>query len=97
MKLRLICGMGLLAVASAYAGGADRFIRGHADAQAQIVVTNEETGAVMGYVAAYDGSYRAPPLNPGRYTIVERGEHHAVRHLTIDTERDGQVDLAAGH
>ncbi|BDU22181.1 carboxypeptidase-like regulatory domain-containing protein [Dyella sp. GSA-30] len=70
-----------------------RFIRGSADPGAQIVVVNEATGAVAGYVADKDGAYAAGPLAPGRYTIYEDRPHHAKRHLGIDGKHDGAVDL----
>ena len=72
------------------AGG---FIRGSADPGAQIVVVNEATGTVAGFVAHQDGAYAAGPLAPGRYTIYEDRPHHAKRHLSIDGKHDGAVDL----
>jgi hypothetical protein len=70
-----------------------RFIRGSADPGAQIVVVNEATGTVAGFVAHQDGTYAAGPLAPGHYTIYEDRPHHAKRHLSIDDKRDGAVDL----
>lgn len=72
------------------AGG---FIRGSADPGAQIVVVNEATGTVAGFVARQDGTYAAGPLAPGHYTIYEDRQHHAKRHLSIDGKHDGAVDL----
>ena len=70
-----------------------RFIRGSADAGAQIVVVNEASGTVAGFVAHQDGSYAAGPLAPGHYTIYEDRPHHAKRHLSMDGKGDGAVDL----
>ena len=62
---------------------------------AQAVVTNVESGQVVGIVAKCDGSYRADGLRPGRYEIVEGGPHHAVRKLSVAEGQDSHVDLAA--
>ena len=70
-------------------------ITGTADPGAQIVVTNVEDGQVIGIVAKCDGSYRADGLRPGRYEIVEGGQHHAIRKLSVAEGQDSHVDLAA--
>lgn len=71
----------------------NRYIRGAADPHAQIVVVNEVTGDLSGYVASGSGTYVAGPLAPGRYTIYEDQPRHAKRHLTVDGSHDGEVDL----
>ncbi|HEV7777119.1 MAG TPA: carboxypeptidase-like regulatory domain-containing protein [Luteibacter sp.] len=73
------------------------YIAGAADPGAQIVVINDDTSAVSGFVATAKGTYRAGPLQPGRYSIVEAGEHHATRHLRVEANRDAAVDLAPSH
>lgn len=93
MKYIVLSAAALFATLPVHADPA-RYIKGSADPGAQIVVTSEDTGSVMGYVAAGDGTYRAGPLAPGRYSIVEQGAHHAVRHLSVSADRDGEVDLA---
>jgi hypothetical protein len=85
----LLCSGG----SSASSVDSGRFIRGSADPGAQIVVVNEATGTVAGFVAHQDGAYAAGPLAPGRYTIYEDRPHHAKRHLSIDGKHDGAVDL----
>ncbi len=80
-------------VSSAENNDSGRFIRGSADPGAQIVVVNEASGAVAGFVAHQDGTYAAGPLAPGRYTIYEDSPHHAKRHLSLEGKRDGAVDL----
>jgi len=69
-------------------------IAGIADGGAQIVVTNVATGEVSGFMAKCDGTFRAEPLKPGRYHIVEGGAGHAVRTLGVDAGKESQVDLA---
>lgn len=93
MKSTLFTVALLLPLAVANAATTDRYIRGAADPSAQIVVTNENTGAVMGYVATGNGHYEAGPLLPGRYSIVEKLPHHATRHLELKSDKDGEVDL----
>ena len=80
-------------ISSASSIDSGRFIRGSADPGSQIVVVNEATGAVAGFVAHQDGTYAAGPLAPGHYTIYEDHPHHAKRHLSMDGNRDGAVDL----
>jgi hypothetical protein len=69
-------------------------IAGAADGGAQIVVTNLDTGAIIGIMAKCDGTYRAEALKPGRYSIVEGGPKHAVRTLAVVAGQESQVDLA---
>jgi hypothetical protein len=69
-------------------------IAGTADGGAQIVVTNVATGEVSGFMAKCDGTFRAEPLKPGRYHIVEGGAGHAVRTIGVDAGKESQVDLA---
>ncbi|SHM27317.1 Carboxypeptidase regulatory-like domain-containing protein [Duganella sacchari] len=69
-------------------------IAGAADAGAQIVVTNLETGEITGIMAKCDGSYRAEGLKPGRYQIIEGGPHHAAREVGVSAGKESQVDLA---
>jgi len=69
-------------------------IAGIADGGAQIVVTNVATGEVSGFMAKCDGTFRAEPLKPGRYHIVEGGAGHAVRTVGVDAGKESQVDLA---
>ena len=80
-------------VSSAADSDSGHFIRGSADPGAQIVVVNEATGTVTGFVAHQDGAYAAGPLAPGHYTIYEDRPHHAKRHLSMDGKGDGAVDL----
>ncbi|NGZ85541.1 carboxypeptidase-like regulatory domain-containing protein [Duganella aceris] len=70
-------------------------IAGFANGGAQIVVTSLATGEVSGFMAKCDGTYRAEPLKPGRYQIVEGGPNHAVRTVGVDAGKESQVDLAA--
>ncbi len=69
-------------------------IAGMADGGAQIVVTNVATGEVSGYMSKCDGTYRAEPLKPGRYQIVEGGAGHATRTVAVEAGKESQVDLA---
>jgi hypothetical protein len=69
-------------------------ITGYADGGAQIVVTSVDTGQVSGFMATCDGTYRAEPLKPGRYQIVEGGANHAVRTVGVTAGQESHVDLA---
>ena len=69
-------------------------ITGFANGGAQIVVTNVATGEVAGFMAKCDGTYRAEPLKPGRYQIVEGGPNHAVRTVGVTAGLESHVDLA---
>jgi hypothetical protein len=69
-------------------------IAGNADPGAQIVVT-ADSGAVVGFMAACDGTYKAEALKPGHYSIGENSPHHAVRKLSVEAGAVAHVDLGA--
>jgi hypothetical protein len=103
LKPRLITAaallLGTLVSASAFASAPQQsqpegYIYGYADPGAQIVVIDEKSGAISGVVAKSDGTYRTSALTPGKYSIQESGEHHAMRHLEITEGKGSNVDLA---
>ena len=80
--------------ASAGAGTPTGYIHGSANPGAQIILIRLDSGAVMGIVAAADGSYRSDDLAPGRYRIAEKGNYHAPRELTVVAGKASEVDLS---
>jgi hypothetical protein len=54
-------------------------------------------GAVMGYAASDDGTYRTGDLEPGRYRIYEQGPHRAVREVSVEAGMGAEVDLTPSH
>ncbi|AEU37679.1 carboxypeptidase-like regulatory domain-containing protein [Granulicella mallensis] len=70
-------------------------IVGSADPGAQIILTGNDSGSVIGIMATCEGTYKAENLKPGRYSIVEGGPHHAVRKLSVEAGGVSHVDLGA--
>ena len=69
-------------------------ITGVADPNTQIVVTGLDSSLVAGIMSKCDGTYRVSGLNPGRNAIVESGQHHATRKLSVKDGEESHVDLA---
>src|SRR5262249_39760454 len=65
-------------------------------ANAQITITNQDTGVTRNAVSTSDGNYNVPSLAPGKYTVEARvtGFNPAqVKDVTLQVGSDSRVDL----
>ncbi|CTP89370.1 hypothetical protein A6R71_06400 [Xanthomonas translucens pv. arrhenatheri] len=83
----------LFATMPAMAQTSTAILRGHAQAGAEVVVTNTATGSVRRTPAGANGNYTVIGLPPGSYTVEANG---VKRNVTLQVASSSTVDLDAG-
>ena len=69
---------------------------GGAIPNAEIVITNQDTGVVRNTVSTAEGVYNVPSLAPGRYTVEAKAEGFSpaqVKDVVLTVGSDSRVDL----
>ncbi|ELQ07232.1 TonB-dependent receptor [Xanthomonas translucens] len=82
----------LFATMPAMAQTSTAILRGHAQAGAEVVVTNTATGSVRRTPAGANGNYTVIGLPPGSYTVEANG---IKRNVTLQVASSSTVDLDA--
>ncbi|SCB06740.1 Conserved hypothetical secreted protein [Xanthomonas translucens pv. translucens DSM 18974] len=83
----------LFATMPAMAQTSTAILRGHAQAGAEVVVTNTATGSVRRTPVAANGSYTIVGLPPGTYTVEANG---IKRNVTLQVASSSTVNLDGG-